>query len=49
MGACSFATFDWAVDFEYFPFKARNHLGVIQFIMPQQVLNGPLGDTATTQ
>ena len=26
-----------------------NHLCVIQFSMPQQVLDGPLGDTATTR
>ena len=32
-----------------FRIKALNHLGVIQFSMPQQVLDGPLGNTATTR
>lgn len=31
-----------------FQIKALNHLPVIQFNMPQAVLDGPLGDTATT-
>lgn len=31
-----------------FRITALNHLGVIQFNMPESVLNGPLGHTATT-
>lgn len=31
-----------------FQIKALNHLPIIQFDMPQAVLDGPLGDTATT-
>ncbi|WP_370401680.1 alpha/beta hydrolase [Sulfitobacter sp. JB4-11] len=31
-----------------FRIAALNHLAVIQFRMPQEVLDGPLGDTATT-
>jgi pimeloyl-ACP methyl ester carboxylesterase len=32
-----------------FRITVRNHLGVIQFSMPKQVLDGSLGDTATTR
>ncbi len=32
-----------------FQIKAFNHLPIVQFNMPQAVLDGPLGDTATTQ
>lgn len=31
-----------------FQIKALNHLHIVQFRMPQAVLDGPLGDTATT-
>jgi len=31
-----------------FRIRALNHLTIIQFAMPQAVLDGPLGDTATT-
>jgi pimeloyl-ACP methyl ester carboxylesterase len=32
-----------------FQIKAFNHLPIVQFNMPRAVLDGPLGDTATTQ
>ncbi len=32
-----------------FQIKAFNHLPIVQFNMPRTVLDGPLGDTATTQ